>query len=120
MDTDRIEAERQRAFALLAPERLGFALESTPPNPPPDGLGALAGLGWLARDPEVRVNVYIFETWGQGAEVAAALADMVDGDGYAAQATVNGALMFFAVADAKNPEARRRLNDLLSAFAGFE
>lgn len=120
MNTDRIASERQRALALLAPERLGFALESATPNPSPDGLGALAGQGWLARDPEVRVNVYIFETWEQGSQVAAALADMVNGDGYYAQALVNGTLMLFAVTDAENPEACQRLDHLMSAFAGLE
>ncbi len=107
-------------MALLAPERIGFTLDTVPLNPAAEKVGALTGIGWLARAPDVRVNIYVFARQEQGIEVGKALQEMVDGDGYYARAAVNGALMFFAVTDTASPEARARLDDLMAAFAGLE
>jgi hypothetical protein len=123
MDSGWLESERQRAAALLAPERTGVLMQPVALNPLPEALGALAGIGWTTDAPEVRVNVYLFADWDQASRVGPVLTEMVDGGVYYVQTATNGGLLFFAAARLDHPhpdESRARVDRLMSAFSGLE
>ena len=123
MDSGWVESERQRAVALLAPERTGVLMQTVALNPLPEAVGALTGIGWSTDAPEVRVNVYLFGDWDQAGRVGAILTEMVDGGVYYARAATNGGLLFFAAARIDHPhphETRARVDRLMSAFSGLE
>jgi len=123
MDAQGIASERQRAVALLAPERTGVPLEAVTVNPPTEALGALTGMSWDTDAPAVRVTVYLFADWQQAHSVGDALVEMLDGEVYHARALTNGALLLLVIARIDDPDAARRrarVDRLLSAFSGLE
>jgi hypothetical protein len=116
MDAQGIASERQRAVALLAPERTGVPLEAVTVNPPTEALGALTGMSWDTDAPAVR-------DWQQAHSVGDALVEMLDGEVYHARALTNGALLLLVIARIDDPDAARRrarVDRLLSAFSGLE
>jgi hypothetical protein len=123
MDAQRIASERQRAVALLAPERTGVPLQAVTLNPSSEALGALTGMSWNTDAPVVRVTVYLFADWEQAHRVGETLVEMLDGEVYHARALTNGALLLWVIARIDDPDAaqrRARVDQLLSAFSGLE
>lgn len=123
MTSDLVPEELDRCRALLSPRRTHVALEETAPLRPPESIGALAGLGFQARAPDVLVSVYVFAQWGGGSQAVPKLRDRVDMPDAVVQHGINGRLLFFGQARAAGPDAenaRLRLADLITAFSGNE
>lgn len=106
-------------WALLAPERTGVTLEEAPPDPAPEAIGALAGVGAVAPSCGVRLSAYVFDRWGGGQEQVEAIQARTDEQGPITRCALNGPLLLLGTADRGDP-AEWVLNDLCSAFAGWE
>lgn len=124
MSGESIEEQLSRLESLLCPSRTRVTLEKTNPEHSPEELGALAGVGYLARNPDLRVSVYIFGDWGKHREVSKQLRSRFAGEtGVYAQAVTNGPMLLFAHTRIDGPDgtaAKYRLDDIMSAFAGDE
>jgi len=118
-----VEKELQRAHHLLGPERVRMELKETEPIKPPGDIGALAGFGLSAGDPDVTASVYVFESWGGGKDAVEKLKAQVPDEGMHVLHAINGRLLFFGYTRIDGPdgtEAKFRLSGLVSAFAGDE
>jgi hypothetical protein len=115
-----VGAERRRAMELLAPERTGVILDVVDAEPAADLLGAAEAFGLIGRDLGIRVNIYIYEGWGEGTEHLATLEAIAKADGRHHQTAVNGASLFFGSTGMNDMDGHFLLNDLMSAFAGWE
>ena len=119
-----MEEDLKRARALLSEKRLGFAIQETEPNPSPDTVGAIAGITFLAEQPDVQATVYIFEEWPDDDDIDPLLAPYIpDDDAVYSRTASNGTLFFFAKTRLDSPYGRRaedRLDEMLSAFSGSE
>jgi hypothetical protein len=115
-----VSTERSRAHQLLSVGELGVEWREERVVPDPASLGALDGFRLVSDDAEVRLNIYVYAEWGQGAAAGAALEEMVDGDVYYAGSTINGRLLCFAVTSTGSERGRRLVDDALGAFAGWE
>jgi hypothetical protein len=120
MSASGAEAGLSTARALLSPERVGVTLEEVPPDPPLEQLGALAGFGAVAVGHDVRVSVYVLDAWGRGHDHVEALKACAEANGRRVRTAVNGELFFVGTAAEGDEGARFVLNDLSSAFAGWE
>ena len=114
----------QRLEALLSPERTRLTLEKTDPEYSPDELGALVGIGYFAKKPDVQVSVYVFPDWSKHREVAEQLKGEVAGDaGIYARTVTNGPMLIFAhtrIDKRDRDKAESRLHAIISAFSGDE
>jgi hypothetical protein len=113
-------ARLNTARALLSPDRVGVTLRETPPDPPLEELGALSGFGAVTPRHDVRVSVYVLESWGGGLEYEDALLAAAEAAGRRGMAAVNGELFFIGTAPIEDRKAQRILSSLCSAFAGWE
>ena len=120
MSTGGAEADLETARALLSPDSTGVDLEEVAPDPPVGEVGALAGFGAVAVGHDVRLAVYVLDTWGRGHEHRAALEARAQRAGRRVCIAVNGVLLFVGTAPMDDGAARFILNDLCSAFAGRE
>jgi hypothetical protein len=100
------------------------ALVETAPEHDPASLGALGGTGFEAKDPDVRVSVYVFKDWSSHKAIAERLvSEMPQDEGQRVRHGSNGPMLFFGHTRLDGPkgrEAKYRLSQLLSAFAGDE
>jgi hypothetical protein len=117
---DLVTAERSRARDLLSLGNLGIRWREEPVVPEPASLGALDGFRLVSDDGEVRLNIYVYAEWGQGAATGTALEEMVDGDVYYARNTINGRLLGFAVTNGNSERGRQLVDQVLGALAGWE
>ena len=118
-----VEESLERARFLLRPERARVELTEIPPLKPAEDIGALAGIGFEAKDPDVTASVYVFENWNQHAAAVDKLRADVPSEGTRILHGTNGPLLFFGYTRIDGPDrikARYRLADLLSAFSGDE
>lgn len=118
-----IQKELTRVRSLLDESRVYTTLEEVQPLQPPEEIGALAGLGFNAYNPDVKVSVYVFDKIGQHKEAVGKLRESISADGKRIITTGNGRLLFFGYADvngANGEAANDRLIDIGSAFAGDE
>jgi hypothetical protein len=115
-----VDAERRRAMELLAPEVTGVILDVVDAEPAADLLGAPEAFGLIGRDLGIRVNIYIYEASGEGAEHLARLETIAEADARQYRTAVNGALLFYGSTGADDTEGLFLLNDLRSAFTGWE
>ena len=113
---DTVARELQRGWVLLG--LADVPLDERDPNPSAEGVGAAAGFGFEVAGSAVQGSVYVFDRWGGGDDVGARLVDLVDGDGYDARYTVNGALLLVVVGS--DAAAGETLDALVGAFAGLE
>ena len=63
MSTEIVESQLKRLRRLLSPERTQVDLVETAPEQDPASLGALGGIGFEAKDPDVKLSVYVFKDW---------------------------------------------------------
>jgi hypothetical protein len=114
-------ARLNTARALLSPDRVGgVTLEERRPDPPLEELGALLGFGAVTPGHDVRVSVYVLDSWGAGLEHEDALVAAAEAVGRHGMAAVNGELFFIGTAPLDDRKAKRILTSLCSAFAGWE
>lgn len=114
----------ERCRSLLAPERAKVVLTETAPEHDPASINALAGLGFEATDPAVKISVYIFENANQHPAAVAQLLQMTPQvPGMRVLHGSNGPLLFFGhtqIEGAQGRTAKYRLSGIASAFAGDE
>lgn len=119
-----MEQDMKRARALLSEKRLGFAVKEIEPDPLPNIIGAIGGIAFLAEEPDVRANVYVFEDWPDEDELSPLLEPYIPDDSAVYSRTAsNGTLLFFAITRLDTPHggyAEDRLDEMLSAFSGSE
>jgi hypothetical protein len=124
MSQEFVETQLKRCRALLRLERAEVELKETAPDRDPASLGALGGTGFEAKDPDVRVSVYVFEDWSKHREATEQLMrNMPKDDGVRILHSTNGPMLFFGYARIDGPkgrEAKYRLSGIASAFAGDE
>lgn len=124
MSQELLEQQLQRLEGLLNPERTKVVLEKTDPEYSPQDLGALAGVGYLARNPDVRISVYVFGDWSKHREIAKQLrSGIADPAVVYARTATNGPMLFFAqtrLDSVYGDDAEFRLDRIMSAFAGDE
>jgi hypothetical protein len=120
VNEEEVAAEKVRAHELLRLGDLGTSWTEETVVPAPDDIGAVDGFRLVSADGTVRLNLYVYERWGEGAEPGQALTEMVAGDEYHAGSTVNGRLMCFAVTAVDSPSGRHLLDQALGALAGWE
>lgn len=108
------------ARALLSPDRVGVTLDEVPPDPAIEALGALAGFGVVADGYDVQVSVYVLDAWGRGHDHAETLKARAEANGRQLCAAVNGQLLLVGTGPKDDDRAQFLLNDLCSAFAGWE
>ncbi len=116
-----VESRLKTARALLSGELTGASLEEVAPDPPLEELGAVAGFGAVVVGHDLRLSVYVLDTWGRGHDHTAALRSRAEASRRLAVVAVNGELLFVGtIATDGGPRERFLLNDLCSAFAGRE
>jgi hypothetical protein len=120
MSADDVAAERARAHELLRLGDLDMTWTEEPAVPAPEDIGALDGFRVVSADGAVRISIYVYGSWGEGGAAGQALTEMVDGDEYHAQSTVNGRLMCFGVTAAGSASGCHLLDQALGALAGWE
>ncbi len=124
MSQELIEQQLRRLEGLLHPDRTKGALEKTKPEHDPAELGALEGVGYRSSDPDVQVSVYIFPNWNKHNAVSKQLKDeYTDDKGVHVVTATNGPMLLFGhtrVDGKKGANAKFRLGDIVSAFAGDE
>jgi hypothetical protein len=120
VSADESEADLETARALLSRDRHGVNLEPAAPDPPLELLGALAGFGAVAVGHDVRLSVYVLDTWGRGHDHRKLLETRAKEAGRRVCIAVNGVLLFVGTAASDDGDSRFILNDLCSAFAGRE
>ncbi len=124
MSADFVQAQLKRSRALMAPERTGVTLTEAAPARDPASLGALGGAGFEAKDPDVRIDVYIFENSDQHYEIAERLIkELAPNGGQYALPSTNGPALFIGwtrTEGAAGAAAEDRLDRIASAFAGDE
>ena len=98
MTADDIAAERARALRAAATRRPRHDVGRGGGGAGTRRTSARStGSGSSRRTVPSAISIYVYEEWGAGGEAGQALTEMVDGDEYYAQSTVNGRLMCFAV-----------------------
>ena len=119
-----VEQQMARLKALLSEERAGPGLEAAEPQLSAPELGALAGVGYRTRKPDVQASVYIFAESSARRDAATRLKSLYSADpGVYARSTTNGPMLFFAhtrIDHKQGRDAEYRLDRILSAFAGDE
>jgi hypothetical protein len=118
-----IENELTRVRTLLDNARVATTLEEIQPIQPPENIGALAGLGFKAYDPDVTTSVYVFETMNQHAAAVEKLREGIPTEDTRILHATNGRLLFFGYTDTSGENGRAasyRLAGIVSAFAGNE
>jgi len=105
--------------AVLARELDGAALLDVAADPAPAELGAVDGFGAVVPDSDLRLSVYVFDSWGAGNAHTDAMTSRAEADHRLARVAVNGDLLFVGTVSADSA-VRFLLNDLCSAFAGRE
>lgn len=122
--SSHIEDELKRARALLKPERVKTDLAEIAPDPAPETIGALSGLGFEASDPDVSFSVYVFEDWeGSNAGVETLKSMQEAGANIYSRNIMNGTLVFHGMVHtdgADGTKKQMRLAKFVSAFAGKE
>jgi hypothetical protein len=113
-------ARLDTARALLSPDRVGVTLQEVPPDPPLEELGALSGFGAVTPGHDIRLSVYVLDSWGGGLEYEDALVAAAEAAGRRGMAAVNGELFFIGTAPLEDRRAKHILTSLCSAFAGWE
>jgi len=109
----------------MAPEETGIDLEETAPLAAAEDIGARAGIGLKASDPDAYVSIYVFDTQAEHAAAFEKLKPLAPVDGSYVLYTSNGALLFFGYTDTSGANgdpvaAEERLDTLIQAFAGEE
>ncbi len=124
MSEEYVESQLDRCRALLDPERTLVTLTETAPERDPASLGALGGIGFEAKDPDVIASVYFFEEVNRHDQaVEQLMRDMPKDESLYVRYCSNGTMLFFGhtrIDGPKGKEARYRLADIISAFAGDE
>lgn len=123
MSEELVTRQLSRLRGLMHPERTRVALEEGEPELPVEEVGALAGVGYRGADPDLRVSVYVFDSWSAHRDVAQQLTDEFTADGVHIVTGSNGPMLFFGhtrIDGEGGTEARFALGDIASAFAGDE
>ncbi|NOK10458.1 hypothetical protein [Corallococcus exercitus] len=94
-------------------------LSPVDPAPSVQDLGAQAGFGRAWTSSSVRASVYLFNNY-QEARVAEDWLKAHVPEGRRGDGTVNGDLLVWATADAKDEASRAIIENLLGSFAGEE
>lgn len=118
-----VSQELSRCRSLLSPRRARTQLAESAPEPAPESIGALGGLGLTARAPDVRASVYVFTSQSEHAAAVTKLTATVPKEGREILHGSNGRLLFFGWTRTDGPDgvdAKYRLADLISAFSGDE
>jgi hypothetical protein len=121
MTTETIEQELQRARILLSTAK--EPLQEVAPEIPPESIGALAGMGFEVKDPDVRLSIYVFQYQNQHAAAVEKLRANVSQEGTRILHASNGSLLFFGhtrIDGSNGIDAKFRLGGLVGAFAGEE
>ncbi|WP_338267352.1 hypothetical protein [Corallococcus caeni] len=94
-------------------------LSPVDPAPSAQDLGAQAGFGRAWKSSSVRASVYLFNNYQEACTaedwLKAHVPEGMQGDG-----TVNGDLLVWATADAKDEAGRAIIENLIGSFAGEE
>ncbi len=122
--SSHIEDELKRARSLLKPERVKTDLANIAADPLPETIGALAGLGFEASNPDVSFSVYVFEDWdGSNAGIEKLKSMQESGANIYSRTIMNGTLVFHGMVrtdGADGSKKQMRLAKFVSAFAGNE
>ena len=123
MSEEVVSRQLSRLRGLMDPSRTRVALEQGEPELPVEEVGALAGVGYRGDDPNLRVSVYVFDSWSAHRDVAEQLTDEFTAEGQHIVTATNGPMLFFghtSVDGEHGTEARFALLDIASAFSGDE
>lgn len=121
MTTEMLAQELQRARVLLS--QANEPLQEVDPELPPENIGALGGIGFEVKNPDVKLSIYVFEYQNQHADAVEKLMAQVPQEGTRILHGSNGSLLFFGHTRTDGPDgidAKFRLGGLASAFAGQE
>ena len=122
--SSHVESELKRIRSLLAPSRVNMILEEIAADPSPESLGAEAGIGFKASDPDIQFSVYIFNDWDGSNTTADELYNQHKDEAKVyAPIVTNGSLVFYGVVHTDDPDGTTRqfaLADFVSAFSGDE
>ncbi len=121
---DFIASQLDLCRDLLAQDRARVGLSEIAPEHYPASLGAMGGVGFEAKDPDVAVSVYFFEGVEHHEQAVEQLlrATPTDEGSYILHCS-NGGMLFFGHTRIDGPngkKAEHRLADIASAFAGDE
>ncbi len=123
MSEELIHKQLSRLNGLIHPDRTKIVLEKSDPEHAPDDLGALAGVGYHSRNPQIYVSVYIFSSWSKHQSVSQQLKEELADDGVHVVTATNGPMLFVGHTRIDGPDgtdARFALGDIVSAFSGDE
>ena len=122
--SNQVESELKRIHALLAPNRVKTTLEEIDADPSPESLGAEAGIGFKASNPDIQFSVYVFNDWDGSNTIADELYNKHKNKANVyAPVVTNGPLVFYGVVHTDSPDGIERqfaLADFVSAFSGDE
>jgi|GEM_PF-4025176 len=123
MSEELVNKQLSRLNGLMHPDRTRIALEKVDPEHAPEKLGALAGVGYRSRNPDIQVSVYVFSSWSKHQSVSEKLKEECAEDGVHVVTATNGPMLFFGHTRIDGPggiDARFALGDIVSAFSGDE
>lgn len=124
MSQELVDRQLERLRGLLSSDRTRVTLSEAEPEFSPEELGALAGVGYLTQNPQVRVSVYVFADWSKHQETSERLrGEYANDEGVYARAITNGPMLFFAHTRIDGSDATYAeicLDGIMSAFAGDE
>jgi hypothetical protein len=117
--------QKERLQSLLSEDRIKTTLQESAPESDPASLGAVAGVGYQAFQPDAQFSVYFFEDYSKIDGAVAKLLEIMPEEqpGVRVLYGRNGPLLFFGHARTDGEagiEARFRLAKLISAFSGDE
>jgi hypothetical protein len=122
--SSHIEDELKRTRSLLKPDRVKTDLVEIAPDPLPETIGALAGLGFEDSELDVSFSVYVFEDWDGSNAGIEKLKSLQESDSNVYSRTImNGTLVFHGavrIDGADGSIKQFRLAKFVSAFAGKE
>lgn len=121
MSPEDAESRLTTARALLDGGLGGAALQEVSPDPPLVDLGAEAGFGAVVVGHDLRLSVYLLDSWGRGHDHVEALRSRAEANHRTAGISVNGDLLFVGTVPTDSESGDDfLLMDLCSAFAGRE
>ncbi|WP_147450066.1 hypothetical protein [Corallococcus carmarthensis] len=114
-----VDPSLRRGEALVRHGAGGAELLPVVPSPAVQDLGAQAGFGRAWTSGSVRASVYLFNNYKEASAAEAWLKTHVP-EGLRGDGTVNGDLLVWVTADAKDEAARAIIENLIGSFAGEE
>ena len=123
MSEELVNKQLSRLNGLMHSDRTKIDLEKGDPEHTPEELGALAGVGYRSRNPDIQVSVYVFSSWSKHQSISQQLKEEFAEDGVHVVTATNGPMLFFGHTRVDGPngtDARFALGDVVSAFAGDE